>query len=78
MIILKKGNVITQITKDAKNTSLGEKERNLRVSIKVFKTEYFMGRTEWVVKENVFFEVFFYKIFYSNTNTNTILVINKK
>ena len=36
----------------SQNFSLDEKERNCKVSIKLFKTAYFMARKKWTVKEN--------------------------
>ena len=50
--MLKKGNAIAQITKRANNTALDEKERNRKVSIKLFKIAYFMARKKWAAKEN--------------------------
>ena len=51
-MMLKRGNAIAQITNGTNNTALDEKKRNRRVSVKLFKTAYFMTRKKWAVKEN--------------------------
>ena len=51
-MMLRKVNAIAQITKGANNTTVDEKERNHKVSIKLFKIAYLMARKMWVVKEN--------------------------
>ena len=43
-MMLKRGNAIAQITNGTNNTALDEKKRNRRVSVKLFKTAFFMTR----------------------------------
>ena len=50
--MLKRGNVIAQITQGASNTALAKRERNRRVLAKFFKTVYFMARKKWAIKNN--------------------------
>ena len=50
--MIKKGNIISQITTSHENSTIQTRERNRRILKKCFSTVYFMARKKWAVKQN--------------------------
>ena len=52
MSMLRKGNIVSQITTGANNSAIEKRERNRRVIKKLIKTVYFLAKKKWAIKKN--------------------------
>ena len=52
--MLRKGNIVSQITTGIENSQIEKVQRNRRVISKLIKTVYFMSKKQWPVKNNFY------------------------
>ena len=52
LAMLRKGNLLTQITTSVNNAAIETRERNQRVLKNCFSTIYFIAKKKWALKKN--------------------------